>query len=127
MGPDKYIPIGECKHGYLYRIACRNLIIGVYNEPQGGFVGIRTKFGSRFLFTEYHWDTGEPFGTVQPVEILEECPLTDLSEYHFTPHIDGLKPDDASINQPLFNWLERKEKKYAEKTGDQVSLANPDL
>jgi hypothetical protein len=35
-----------------------------------GFIGLRTKFDSTFLFTEYHWDTGEPHGTVKPTEDL---------------------------------------------------------
>ena len=74
------IPMSECKHGWLYKIDSRNLILGVYNETQQGFVGIREKFGNEYLFTEYHWDTGAPFGTVCPQEALEQCPLSDIRE-----------------------------------------------
>jgi hypothetical protein len=63
-----YIPLTDCVDRRLYRIQSRNLTVGVYRADVRGFVGIRTKFGSRYLFTEYHWDTGEPFGTVKPVE-----------------------------------------------------------
>jgi hypothetical protein len=61
------IPIKDCVVGRVYKIRCRNLSYGVY-DGDGGFIGIRTKFGSRFLFTEYHWDTGAPFGTVSNQE-----------------------------------------------------------
>jgi hypothetical protein len=42
--------------GRLYRIRSRNLPYGVY-DGFGGFVGIREKFGSLFLDTEYDQDT----------------------------------------------------------------------
>jgi hypothetical protein len=29
-----------------------------------GFIGVRTKFGSKFLDTELHWDADEHYGTV---------------------------------------------------------------
>ncbi len=48
------IAIDECKHGWLYRVHSRNLNLGVYRTDDKGFIGIRHKFGSRFLFTEYH-------------------------------------------------------------------------
>ena len=70
---NKYIPMAECKQGFLYRISSRNLPYGVYNG-NGGFIGIREKFGDRFLFTEEHWDTAEPFGTVMPLEEIEQIP-----------------------------------------------------
>lgn len=75
------IPLQECRHGWTYRIHSRNLSFGVFNQETQGFVGIREKFGNRFLFTEFHWDTGEPFGTVTPLEALEACPVQDLREY----------------------------------------------
>lgn len=70
----KYITIDDCKHRHVYRIYSRNLRIGVYCEKEQGFVGIRVKWGSEYLFTEYHWDTGAPFGTVKPIEELGVLP-----------------------------------------------------
>ncbi len=84
------IPIELCKHGFLYKIYSRNLDCGVYDETTKGFVGIRTKFGSRYLFTEYHWDTGAPFGTVQPIKEIKECVIKDLNDWK---------------NPELFEWL----------------------
>jgi hypothetical protein len=71
--PDM-IPLADCKPRWLYYIASRNLSMGVYSPDDKGFIGIRTKFGSRFLATEYHWDTGEPYGTAIPYEALEQIP-----------------------------------------------------
>jgi hypothetical protein len=47
---------------------------GVYNQKDKGFIGIRTKFGDRYLFTELHWDSNESFGTVKPKEDLGPIP-----------------------------------------------------
>lgn len=68
------IPKSECKHGYLYRIHSRNLILGVFNELTGGFIGLRSKFGDIYAFEEFHWDNGPPYGTVKPIEELEKLP-----------------------------------------------------
>ena len=69
-----YIPLEKCKDRFLYRIHSRNLEFGVYSEREKGFIGIRQKFGSEYLFTEYHWDTGAPCGTVKPQEELYLIP-----------------------------------------------------
>jgi hypothetical protein len=62
-----YIPLDLCKRGHVYRVRSRNLRYAVF-DGEHGFIGIRTKFGDRYLFTEDHWDTGEPHGTVKPYE-----------------------------------------------------------
>lgn len=76
-----YIPLEECLHGHTYAIRSRNLTFGVFDASVEGFVGVRTKFGSRYLFTEYHYDTGAPFGTARPLVVVEPCPVADLREY----------------------------------------------
>lgn len=63
--PTERIPMEDCIHGRVYRIHSRNLTVGCWNEDKNGFIGIRTKFGERYLFTEYHVDTGPPYGTVR--------------------------------------------------------------
>jgi hypothetical protein len=57
------IPIEKCEERKIYKIDSRNLNIAVYCG-EGAFIGIRTKFGDEFLFTEFHRDMGPPFGTV---------------------------------------------------------------
>ena len=69
----KYIPLDKCRNGYLYRIEARNAGVGIYNEKEKSFTINRLK-GDRFLYPEYHWDTGEPYGTVKPLEEFEEAP-----------------------------------------------------
>lgn len=59
------IPITDCLKGRLYKIRARNFQLGVYNGT-GGFIGRRNKFGSWYLFTEFHYDIGAPHGTVFP-------------------------------------------------------------
>lgn len=77
-----YLPPGECTVGHAYLIRSRNLAVGVYRGgDDGGFIGRRTKFGDTFLFTEYHWDLGGVFGTVQPVADLGPCPVRPLEEH----------------------------------------------
>lgn len=134
-----YIPLDECEHQGFYRIRCRNFDYGVFNERTKGFVGIREKFGSTYLFTEYHWDTGAPFGTVTPIELLERCPVKDLREsfilcdQHKMPiiHVEGDEPpliaqrvhfdgtpladDEKSFsydNKVLYNWIESSIHRY---------------
>jgi hypothetical protein len=63
----------QCVKGGVYRIHSRNLSLGVYDGNQG-FIGIRYKFGDRYLFTEYHWDQGPPYGTVHPIEKIGDLP-----------------------------------------------------
>lgn len=107
---EAYLKPEECVEGGLYRIHSRNLAYGVYKAEQRGFVGIREKFGSHYLFTEYHWDNGPPFGTVRPIEFIEQCPITDLAESHLV--------EDEKIgkcwrtNKPLFDWLKERDKSY---------------
>lgn len=107
------IPLSECKHGYLYKIFSRNLRLGVFDSGDNGFIGIREKFGREYLFTEYHWDIGPPFGTVSPKEELEKCPdnIKILEDCEL--------PDEYGdmvwyYNISLFNYLKEKEKQYYE-------------
>ncbi len=68
-----YIPLPLCQLGHVYSLHSRNLAIGVY-DGANGFIGIREKFGQRYLFTEYHYDQGAPFGTVRPIREIAILP-----------------------------------------------------
>ena len=126
------IPMTECKHRGVYKINCRNLIYGAYDSERQGFIGIREKFGSEYLFTEYHWDAGPPFGTVNPmkylcqlpddIELIEYETVTYTREEHaalrkeHNPDFDeselyGEYPREfVKIYEPLFRYLETLEK-----------------
>jgi len=129
------IPIDQCEDRRLYRIHSRNLSCGVYRAETKGFIGIRTKFGDRYLFEEFHYDTGPPYGTVVPEEttehvlpegiVLNEC-LDDVcskcgikvkfvieDEAKHTGHWEHLEDTDcekvwacAAFNKALFDWIE---------------------
>jgi hypothetical protein len=102
MKHENYIELHQCKKGYLYRISSRNLSIGAYDGKEG-FVGIREKFGNRYLFTEYHYDQGAPFGTVFPLE--EIGPLPDnlvICDWLTNPDTE----DKLLKNTPLFDYLD---------------------
>lgn len=77
---NDYLAIEDLKPFYLYKIRARNANLGIWRPEQKGFTIRREKFGDYFIFTEYHWDTGAPFGTVRPIEELEP---TDFTEEDF--------------------------------------------
>jgi hypothetical protein len=66
------IPLNQCKNRKLYRVDARNFGIAVFTEAEKGFIGLRYKFGNTFPDLEYHWDTGAPHGTANPIEELPE-------------------------------------------------------
>ena len=71
----------DCKKGRVYEIQSRNLSYGVF-DGKYGFIGIREKFGNRYLFTEYHYEQGAPFGTVTPfrdtgIDVPNEITVAD--------------------------------------------------
>lgn len=87
-----WIKLYNCQHGFLYHIAARNFCLGVFNESTKSFFGIRYKFGNQYIDDEYHWDTGEPYGTAKPLQLLGKSPFPDISD-----------PDQ------LFEWLQSME------------------
>ena len=133
---EEYIPLSECKDRHLYKIVSRNLTLGVFNAERKGFIGIREKFGGCYLFMEFHWDTGAPYGTVSPLKELEKIPdniqvsedlgtadskssrklIWDDNKYGWFFEDDGKKfisqRDSYPVsitNEVLFNYLKVKE------------------
>lgn len=90
------IKLQDCIKGRLYRFRARNFYFGIYNGDKG-FIGIRDKFGSRFLSTEYHWDS-EVFGTVWAIED------TGIALPDDVPALERLS--DTFPNTALYRWLE---------------------
>lgn len=85
----KYFSISSCKNGYVYKILARNGCIGVFNSQDSSFTLSRFKFSFNYLFEEYHWDTGEPYGTVKPIEEIEECPK-DMNDKDKLSYLNSL-------------------------------------
>jgi hypothetical protein len=63
------IKLEQLQRGRVYRLQSRNLECGVWNGKDA-FIGIRTKFGLRFLDMEIHWGLSKTFGTAQALESL---------------------------------------------------------
>lgn len=139
------IPKDQCEVGRVYMALARSLehhgrpypawsyCFVACVEP-GAFVGIRLKFGARFLFTEFHHDNGAPYGTVQPFKALDMLPdgmllregwaveklatgrevkfVGDQSTCHWVYADDETPvPDTSGIihveNRALFDYLDR--------------------
>lgn len=120
--------------GEVYLISSRNFSLGVY-DGNGGFIGIREKFGSRYLFTEYFDDGMNHLGTVQPLKRIATVPEgVELREMDQTQDVmtgravafdrpvasggrgwyfidTGESSDKISsqsrVNKPLFDFLEK--------------------
>ena len=71
-----YIPKDELVFGKTYYCEARNFEYGLWDGEK--FVYYRTKFGSVFVDSEYHWDD-ESYGTVKPLNISEEYIDIDLT------------------------------------------------
>lgn len=65
-----FIKLENCINGCFYFIDARNFEYGIFVEKQKGFWGIRNKFNDTFLDLEFHWDTGEPYGTAKPLKLM---------------------------------------------------------
>ena len=80
-----------CKERRLYRLDTRNLgPVAVFNGHTG-FIGLRRKFNSLRIDTEYHWDPGADgtgtFGTANPWRELDEELPADIPLREFLPDI----------------------------------------
>lgn len=68
--------------GGIYRIQSRNLVVGAFlhqapNDPWPWFIGIREKFGYRYLFSEYGW-AWQRIGNL-PASIRDTVPWSELA------------------------------------------------
>jgi len=65
----EYLKKDELIIGGRYRVEGRNFDIATWTGEE--FVGMRVKFGGRFLDQELHWDDDPKYGTVKPLEYLD--------------------------------------------------------
>lgn len=101
-----YIAVDACEPGRLYRIRARNFQLAVF-APPNVFIGMRHKFGEEYLFGELHYDTDNHYGTVQPVEALDEWAPDGV------PLAEYLKGDNEYLhNEPLHYWVKEMVEKH---------------
>lgn len=110
------IPLKDCKKGYAYRLEARNFQAGIF-DGDTGFIGLRDKFGSIFLDTEYHWDTGAPFGTVHPIK---EIGFYDTNLEKNQKMFDFLEPIQTKIRKEREEEYKKWTKKAKEKQQDET-------
>lgn len=112
-----FIPMDDMKPYYLYRVNCRNSRYGIWLPAQEGCMGRRQKWYDWFLFTEYHYDTGPPFGTLRPLTELEKSPFgPDDFEYITKTGEHGEYQAMASYDE-IFKYLKEKEIEYDAENG----------
>lgn len=76
------VPLEDIVIGRAYVIHARNGGVGVA-VSEGGHRGYRLhreKFGNHFLFIEYDWGEGPPFGTAIPLGVIDAEPPSDDGE-----------------------------------------------
>lgn len=104
-----YLGIEHMQERTAYAIWARNAYVGIWLTEVQGFLISRYKMHpTPFLFVEYHWDSGEPFGTVKPLRPLEICPLP-------------LPPKSACLDEGqnvlLCAWLDALEERHPPLSG----------
>lgn len=104
-------PKPTLERGHLYRIKSRNLPYGVF-DGKSGFIGIREKFLELYLFTEYDYDDGPPFGTVR---VLEDLGPSGIEPIEGTWAADGSRT--FHVNQDLYDYLAAAEVCYGRGEG----------
>ena len=91
------IPVEDIEVGCAYVIHARNGGVGVAVQDDHGAISYvlhREKFGDHYLFTEWDWDNGPPFGTAIPLRKLDVEP-----------------PED---DEALLTWLSEREEEHRE-------------
>ena len=95
---DARVPPHEVTVGRAYVIHARNGGVGVAVRDEDGRLGYRlrrVKFDRIYLFTEWDWDEGEPFGTAIPMALVEELP-----------------PESDDV---LLDWLKARQEEHQER------------
>lgn len=68
-----YILLEACVEREVYELHARHLTFGVF-DGRDAFIGIREKFGYRFLDSEYHAELNAPHGTAWPTRSVGTIP-----------------------------------------------------
>jgi len=92
----EWIPMEQCKDGWLYHIAARNSTLGIYRADKQYFEIRRQKGNEIYRFSgEYHWDWAggeilfgnKMLGTAKPIVEIEEAPTFE-SEKKFIEYME---------------------------------------
>lgn len=94
------IPVEKCRHGYLYAVKARNFTVGLFDETNSSFIGVRHKFNDTFFDMEYHADQGPPYGSCFPLKELRPMPLlfTLRKSYWYQFALDVLQLEEKKVD-----------------------------
>lgn len=104
---ENYLRLSELKGAGGYLISARNSHLGLFvpHAEKPGFVIRREKLGSTFLFLEYHWDVGAPYGTVKPLKFIEPSPFSSERIVAIGEHVESGDGNSSDCNE-CFRYLE---------------------
>lgn len=110
---EKYLPKKELKFNHLYYILGRKSHLGIWIPKKKGFIISRFKFDRNYLFLEYHWDIGIPYGTVKPFIEIEEVPFDNIEIQNLSKD-KFLRMDKSNkkLYKQLLKYLNKKSKEY---------------
>jgi len=122
--PTEHLASSECKEGRAYWLSSRRLseVAICRGKTKNGvaFEGIREKFGRYYLFSEYHYDDSEYFGTARPFVDLGEAPNIDdkagLMEWILGQEID--------LTQDKLDWLKHMPEKFQQLAVHEAEIAS---
>jgi hypothetical protein len=127
MISEGFIQPEDLEIGKVYKLNSRNLALGVY-RGDSSFIGIREKFGNRFLDEEVEWDADKHYGTARAVGVL--------GFIHSIPLQVTLGTKCDKCGQPINFDVQRPEKDRWRHTANDtpqcekawaVSVGNPEL
>jgi hypothetical protein len=124
-----YLKINQLKNGFSYKIWARHAYVGVWEESRFGFVIGRFKASSvQQLSFEYHWDFDEQFGTVKPIEEIEECPIknfnTDVEDEDLMQYLCALEKENPLVEgYDTFEFRKQSAIKFGERLAGKGEYA----
>lgn len=112
---EDYLKIQDLKDKHVYTICARNANVGIWIELEKAFMISRYEVSATpYLFNEYHWDTGEPYGTVKPLKLIGKCSLEIKDSYsenetkEILNYLDKLEENNPIISG--YNSLQSRRK-----------------
>lgn len=98
---EDFIRLDDVKHGHIYHVRGRNISVGAWNATEKLFVGIRVKFGSKFLDEELGAEPGVTVGTALAIAEIGAVSDESIPLHSIIRHSDGT----ITHNDALFEVL----------------------
>ena len=109
LTPQDFLTFADLVDRRVYTLNSRNLAVGVWNAETNGFIGVREKFGDKYLFTEYLWT--ETSGTARAIGDLEVDVPSEIPLRERTPSIDSVTGREVFFDKPVYSggrgWIYR--------------------